>query len=249
MTPTTLVTGVGRRRGIGFAVARRLLDDGHRVVVSSWAPHDHEQPWGGDDAGALLAELGDPPHLPCELADPAAPARLVAAARDAAGPLTGLVVNHARSSAGGIGEVTAEELDRSFAVNARAAVLLTQAFAAQHDPASGTGSVVLMTSGQHRGPMPGELAYVLSKGAVQQATATMAAELADRGIAVTCVNPGPVDTGWADDATWAAVAGRFPSGRWTTPDEVAGVVAWLAGSAGMALTGTTVDAEFGFRRG
>ncbi len=97
--------------------------------------------------------------------------------------------------------------------------------------------------------MPGELAYVLSKGALQQATATLAAELAGRGIAVTCLNPGPVDTGWADDATRAAVAQRFPSGRWTAPDEVAEVVAWLTGPGGRALTGTTVDAEHGFRRG
>ena len=245
---SVLVTGVSRRPGIGFAVARRLLDEGRRVVVHSWAPHDDEQPWGGDDLAALLADLGDPPHLATDLADPAAPARLVAEARSLAGPLTGLVVNHARSSSGTVDDVTPEELDRSFAVNARAAVLLTQAFAARHDPAAGPASVVLLTSGQHRGPMPGELAYVLSKGAVQQVAATLAAELAGRGIAVTCLNPGPVDTGWADDATRAAVAERFPSGRWTTPAEVAEVVAWLSGPAAMALTGTTVDAEHGFRR-
>ena len=243
-----LVTGVSRRRGIGFAVARRLLDQGHRVVVSSWAPHDDDQPWGGDDLDAVLAELGNPPHVAADLVDATVPARLVAEARELAGPLTGLVVNHARSSGGGLDDVTADELDRSFAVNARAAVLLTQAFAAQHD-GSTTASVVLLTSGQHLGPMPGELAYVLSKGAVQQATATLAAEVAGRGIAVTCLNPGPVDTGWADEATRQAVAARFPSGRWTTPEEVADVVVWLTGPGGRALTGTTVDAEFGFRRG
>ncbi len=248
MKGAVLVTGVSRRAGIGSAVARRLLGEGRRVVVSSWAAHDEEQPWGGNDPAAVLADLGDPPHVPCDLADPAAPARLVAEARRLAGPLTGLVVNHARSSSGGLADVTAEELDRSFAVNARAAVLLVQAFAAQHDGSS-PASVVLLTSGQHLGPMPGELAYVLSKGALQQVTATLAAELAGLGIAVTCLNPGPVDTGWADDATRAAVAQRFPSGRWTAPDEVAEVVAWLTGPGGRALTGTTVDAEHGFRRG
>ena len=248
MSGGVLVTGVSRRAGIGAAVARRLLGEGRRVVVSSWAAHDDEQPWGGDDPAAVLADLGNPPHLPCDLADPAAPARLVAEARRLAGPLTGLVVNHARSSSGGLADVTAEELDRSFAVNARAAVLLVQAFAAQHD-GSPTASVVLLTSGQHLGPMPGELAYVLSKGALQQVTATLAAELAGLGIAVTCLNPGPVDTGWADDATRAAVAQRFPAGRWTTPDEVAEVVAWLAGPGGRGMTGTTLDAEHGFRRG
>jgi 3-oxoacyl-[acyl-carrier protein] reductase len=245
---TTLVTGVSRRRGIGFAVARRLLDEGQRVVVHSWAPHDDEHSWGGDDLGAVLADLGDPPHVAADLADPAAPAHLVARARELAGPLTGLVVNHARSSAGGLAEITAEELDRSFAVNARAAVLLAQAFAAQHD-GTPTAAVVLLTSGQHLGPMPGELAYVLSKGALQQGTATLAAELAGRGVAVTCLNPGPVDTGWADRPTRDAVAARFPAGRWTAPEEVADVVAWLVGPGGRALSGTTVDAEHGFLRG
>ena len=80
-----LVTGVSRRSGIGFAVARRLLEQGHRVVVHSWAPHDDEQPWSGDDLAALLADLGDPPHLAADLADPVAPAQLVADARALAG--------------------------------------------------------------------------------------------------------------------------------------------------------------------
>ena len=56
---TALVTGVSRRTSIGFAVARRLLHRGDRVVVQSWAPHDAEQSWGADDLTAVLAELGD----------------------------------------------------------------------------------------------------------------------------------------------------------------------------------------------
>ena len=226
---TALVTGVSRRAGIGFAIARRLLDRGDRVVVHSWAPHDAEQPWGADDLGAVLGGLGSPPHVAADLADPDAPAALVSAARAAAGPLTTLVVDHARSSAGGLAEVTAAELDLSFAVNARAAVLLIQAFAAQYDPAAGPGSVVLFTSGQHRGPMPGEVAYALSKGAVQQVTATLADALAGRGITVNCVNPGPTDTGWAGPGTAAQVAAAMPRGRWNTPKEAAAIVPWLTG--------------------
>lgn len=243
-----LITGVGRRSGIGFAIARRLLATGNRVAVASWAPHDDEQAWGRDDVAALQAELGDPPHLEVDLADPAAPSILVERARAEIGPLTRLVATHARSAAGDLTAVTAQDLDACFAVNARASVLLTQAFAAQYQPEAGPGRVVLFTSGQHRGPMTGEIAYALSKGAIQQVTATLAAELGPAGIAVTCVNPGPTDTGWAEPDTHARVAAAFPSGRWTTPEEVAAVVEWLPGESGMLLTGSTVDAEAGFRR-
>ena len=100
--------------------------DALRVAVQSWASHDDEQPWGGDDLGAVLAELGEPPGFDADLAAPDAAGKLVARARDAIGPLTGLVVNHARSSGGRLAEVTAAELDLSFAVNARAAVLLSR---------------------------------------------------------------------------------------------------------------------------
>jgi 3-oxoacyl-[acyl-carrier protein] reductase len=245
---TALVTGVSRRAGIGFAVAQSLLARGDRVVVHSWAPHDAEQPWGSDDLAAVLAELGDPPHVSADLADPQAPAAVVAAARDAVGPLTVLVANHARSATGRLAEVTAEELDRCFAVNARGSVLLTQAFAAQYDPAAGPGRVVLFTSGQHRGPMPDELPYALSKGAVQAITPSLADDLADQGITVNCLNPGPTDTGWADADTAASVAAAMPRSRWSRPDDAAAVVAWLTGPDAGTVTGQTIDAEGGFRR-
>ena len=187
--PAVLVTGVSRRSSIGFAVARRLLARGDRVVVQSWVPHDVDQPWGADDLAAVLAELGDPPHVSCDLADPDAPAALVAAARDAVGPLSTLVATHARSAAGRLAEVTAAEVDACLAVNARGSLLLTQAFAAQYEPSSGPGSVVLFTSGQHRGPMRDELPYAISKGAVQAMTLSLADELIDADVTCNCVNP------------------------------------------------------------
>ena len=243
-----LVTGVSRRAGIGFAIARELLARGNRVVVSSWAPHDDEQPWGADDLTAVLAELGDPPHVAADLADPTAPARLVSAAREAVGPLTVLVANHARSAEGRLAEVTAAEVDLCFAVNARGSLLLTQAFAAQYEPAAGPGAVVLFTSGQHLGPMSGELPYAISKGAIQQMTLSLADELIDADITVNCVNPGPTDTGWAGPERADLVRRAMPRRRWNTPEEVAAVVAWLTGPDARSVTGQTIDAEGGFRR-
>ncbi|MFE7570249.1 SDR family NAD(P)-dependent oxidoreductase [Streptomyces sp. NPDC057539] len=69
-----------------------------------------------------------------------------------------------------------------------------QGVRARHDGRGG-GRAVLFTSGQPRGPMPEELPYVLSKGAVQQMTASVGHGLASRGITVNCIDPGPTDTG------------------------------------------------------
>jgi 3-oxoacyl-[acyl-carrier protein] reductase len=252
-----LVTGVSRRVGIGLAVARRLAALGAGLFVTSWAAHDREQPWGADPGGldAVLAELGggDAPaagrveHLEADLQDPEAPDRVMAAAVQAFGHVDVLVCNHARSSAGGLGELTAAELDATLAVNTRAVLLLVQAFAAQHDGRPG-GRVVLFSSGQHLGPMPGELAYAASKGALVEVTASLADALADRGITVNTINPGPTDTDYVDRATRERVARRFPAGRWGAPDDAARLVAWLCTDDAAWVTGQVINSEGGFRR-
>ena len=250
-----LVTGVSRRAGIGFAIAQRLLHDGARVLLHSYSAHDAEQPWGADPGGidALIGELGGASdrlqHIEADLGDPDAPRRVIDRAVDAFGAVDTLVVNHAADSDQSLETVTAAELDRAWAVNARAAVLLAQAFAAAHDDARADGRVVLFTSGQHLGPMPGELPYVLSKGAVHQVTRTLADELADRGITVNAINPGPVDTGWPSAELRERLLPAFPAGRWGRPDDIAAVVGWLVSPDSAWLTGQVIDAEGGFRRG
>lgn len=245
-----LVTGVSRQAGIGFAIARRLLDDGARVLVHSWAPHDAEQPWGADAGGvdAVLAELGDVEHLAVDLSDPDGPRRLVAHAVATFGALDILVANHARSSDLALADVTAGELDLTFAVNARAVVLLVQAFAGHHDDTRPGGRVVLFTSGQDRGPMTREIPYALSKGAVHQITPSLADAVADRGITVNAINPGPVDTGWPSDELRERLVPAFPAGRWGRPSDIAAVVGWLASDDSAWVTGQVLNAEGGFRR-
>lgn len=243
-----LVTGVSRRIGIGAAVARRLADSGMDLFLHSFGPHDAEQPWGADPDGpeSIVADVrtrgGRVEHLALDLADPDAPARLVATAREELGPIDVLVANHARSSAFALDDLTADELDLTYAVNTRATLLLVKEFAAQ---AAGPGRVVLMTSGQHRGPMPGELPYVASKGALHQLTASLAAHLAPRAITVNCVDPGATDTGYADAGTRAAVLAQEPMGRWGEPDDAARLIAWLTSDAGRWMTGQVLVSNGG----
>jgi 3-oxoacyl-[acyl-carrier protein] reductase len=249
-----VVTGVSRRAGIGYAIAADLLAAGASVLVHSWAPHDAQQPWGADPVGvAGIVELlgGEGPrlrHVAADFADPEAPAAVVRAAVDTFGAVDVVVANHARSSDQSLADVTAAELDLTWAVNARASVLLAQAFAAVHDDDRPGGRIVLFTSGQHLGPMSREIPYAVSKGAIHQMTLTLSDALADRGITVNAVNPGPVDTGWADAGLTERAGRALPAGRWGRPDDVARLVRWLVSDESRWITGQVINSEGGFRR-
>lgn len=241
-----LVTGVSRRAGIGYAIARRLLDAGASVFIQGWTSHDAAQHWGAEPGGTagVAHELGVP-FAEEDFEDADAPERVVGAASDALGPLDVLVVNHARSGHGGLPELTAEELDAFLRVNVRASLLLVREFARLHGGSRPGGRVVLLTSGQHRAPMTREIAYAVSKGALQQATLTLADALAELGITVNTVNPGPTDTGWG---LAVQEPSSMPSGRWGEPDDAARLIAWLCSDDARWITGQTIDSEGGFRR-
>ena len=246
-----LVTGVGRRRGIGFAIAKRLAAQGADVFTTAHAAYDAGQPWGADaeGSGALAAELRASGrrvvHAEADLADPSAPARLVEEARRSLGHVDILVANHAHSGSGALEALCAEDIDRHLVVNVRATLLLVQAFAAQHQVERAGGRVVWMISGQHLGAMPGELAYVASKGALHQLTRSVAAHLAPRGITLNAVNPGATDTGWAPPDLHETIRAQHPLGRWGEPDDAARVVAWLASDEARWVTGQILDSDGG----
>lgn len=223
---TALVTGVSRRRGIGYAVALKLAELGAHVVIHHHREHDLAQPWGGDDLAAVrdgvragLAPGARFDDIGADLADPSAIGRVIDAAAGLTGSLEILVCNHAKSGDdGSILDMTPERLDAFWAVNARSTLLLTTAFAQRMAPELGAARrpgerlqggtpfpaprehVVWMTSGQVHGPMRGEIAYAASKAALAGVTASVAAELLELGVVLNTVNPGPVNTGYLDPA-------------------------------------------------
>lgn len=234
---TALVTGVSRRRGIGFAVAVAFARLGASVFIHHYSPHDEDQPWGADDVsgvvGELRAELTEGAvlgEMSADLQDVTQIEPLVQAAHALTGSLDILVCNHAKSGGdGSILDMTPEALDAFWTTNTRSTLLLTRAFAllkaegpvtaacpGDRVKAGGggrkftkpTGRVFWMTSGQGHGPMRGEVAYATSKAALAGVTATVAAELLELGIVLNTVNPGPVDTGYlSPDATDRSLEG------------------------------------------
>jgi 3-oxoacyl-[acyl-carrier protein] reductase len=270
---TALVTGVSRRRGIGYAVAVELARLGASVVTHDYAPHDADQPWGADDltavhdgvraaltAGAVAA------HHCADLRDPAELDAMFSAATALTGSVDILVCNQARSGGdGSILDMTADRLDAHWQANTRATLLLTRRFAAQFgaggpearpgdrpdrrraiDPASAR-KVIWFTSGQQHGPMRGEVAYATSKAALAGVTATVAAELLDLGIVLNTVNPGPVNTGYLDPATTdrELPALDTPFGRWGEPSDPARLIGWLVSPAGSWMVGQVLTTDGG----
>jgi 3-oxoacyl-[acyl-carrier protein] reductase len=173
--------------------------------------------------------------------------KLLDRVQDELGPLSILVNNAAYSTRDGWEALTAEQIDRHYAVNARATAMLSVEFCRRFAAKSG-GRIVNFSSGQHLGPMPDELAYAMSKAAIVTFTQSLAPAVMGKGITVNVVNPGVTDTGWITPAIRKELLPAMPAGRFGTPDDAARVVAWLASDEAAWITGQVINSEGGFLR-
>jgi 3-oxoacyl-[acyl-carrier protein] reductase len=248
-----IVTGAGRRRGIGAAMCRALAARGADVLFTYWKDYDREMDWDADEEGpeALSAELGEmgirADAIELDLSLPESPGRLLDAAEDRLGPPSILVNNAAYSTRDGFENLDATTLDAHYAVNLRATALLGVEFARRY-PGGPGGRIINLTSGQSLGPMVGELAYAAAKGAVEALTVTLAAEVGHKGITVNAVNPGPTDTGWMTEDLRRELAAKFAEGRVGVPEDAGRLVAFLAGEEAAWITGQIINSEGGFLR-
>jgi 3-oxoacyl-[acyl-carrier protein] reductase len=248
-----LVTGVGRQRGIGSAVCRALAARGADVVFSYWRAYDRETPWASeqDEPQSLLGELRAggvrAEGVEVDLSLPDSARRLLDGAEESLGRPSILVNVAAYSSRDGFEELDAETLDVHYAVNVRAMALLSVEFARRY-PGGPGGRIINFSSGQTIGPMPEELAYAATKGAIEAFTRTLAAEVGHKGITVNAVNPGPTDTGWISEELAQELLPKFPSGRLGQPEDAARLVAFLASGEAVWITGQTINSEGGFFR-
>ncbi|MDQ4044856.1 MAG: SDR family oxidoreductase [Chloroflexota bacterium] len=247
-----LVTGATRSIGIGAAICRALAAHGAKVAFTSFTAYDAEM-YDSDvsEPDRLEAELRgmgiEAVNIPWDLAPAESLPVLLNMVEEQLGPLSILVNNAAYSTRDGWEALTAEELDRHYQVNARATAMLSVEFCRRFQGESG-GRIINFSSGQHLGPMSGELAYAMSKAAIVTFTQSLAPAVMGKGITVNAVNPGVSDTGWITDEIREELMPMMPAGRFGTPEDAARVVAWLASDEAEWITGQVINSEGGMLR-
>lgn len=247
-----IVTGASRQRGIGTAVCRALARAHVDVFFTHWGAYDQEMPWGAEEdtpeylRNELQATGVRCEHMAADLSLPEVGQEIMDAVEKRLGPASILVNNAAHDNAfAPFDQLDAKTLDAYYAVNIRGAILLSVEFARRFAMQSG-GRIINLTSGQGRGPMPGELPYVATKGAIDAVTVTLAAEVASRGITVNAVDPGPTDTGWITEEVREAMLARSPMGRLGQPEDAARLIAFLASEEAEWITGQIIRSTGGF---
>lgn len=225
---------IGGSRGIGAAIVRRFTADGASVVFSYAGSHD---------AAQMLATETGSTAIQADSADREAVIKLV---RDCS-PIDVLVINAGIILFGDALELDSDAVDRLFLINIHAPY--HAAVEAARTMPDGGRIIVIGSVNGDRMPVPGLAAYAVSKSAMQGLARGLARDFGPRGITVNVVQPGPVDTDANPESgpLKELMHGFMAIKRHGRPEEVAGMVAWLAGPEAAFVTGAmhTIDGAFG----
>ena len=243
---TTIVTGGAQ--GIGFAIARRFLREGARVVI---ADIDEAR---GEAACEDLSDLGEVRFAHTDVGARLDVHNLIAFTLDAFGEVDVLVNNAGIVIGGNLLEVSEKDFDAVLRVNLKGTFLCAQAAAKQMvrqvEDGKAPGAIVNLSSTNAVLAIPEQVPYTISKGGVAQLTNVFAQALAPHGIRVNAIGPGSVATDMlsavnADAKARARVLARTPMGRVGEPDEIAAIAAFLASTDASYVTGQTIYADGG----
>jgi len=240
----------GGNSGIGQAIVLELAQQGANIVIDYVA-----HPEATEELERRIAGLGDQSvGVRADVSKLADLKKLVQAAVTRFGRLDIMVNNAGIETRTSVLDTSEDQYDRVLAINLKSAFFGTQLAAQQMIKQGGGGRVINISSVHEDWPMPGNTAYCLAKGGVRMLTRTAGVELARHNILVVGVGPGAVATPinlstMKDPAKLAQLNAAIPVGRMARPEEIAGVVAFLAGEGASYLTATTIFADGGIMHG
>jgi len=245
--PIAIVTGASNARGIAAATCRKLAEQSIDIFFTYWQsepywPAVFEQEIAHHGVRCASMEL-DLSHVDAHTI-------LLDRVSGQLGYPTILINCAAHSVDSNYQDLTAKTLDDHYYTNVRATSMLCVEFARRYERLNlSSGRIINLTSGQGLGPMPGNLAYAVSKAAISAFSESLSAELAHLGITVNAVNPGPTDTNWMTDEIRTHILAKSPMGRIGQPKDAACVIAFLASEDARWITGQVIHSEGGFYRG
>lgn len=231
----------GGSRGIGYAVARAFIARGARVVITARGEQALREAASGLGANAIA--------LPCDNADPAAIAAMVAEAWRL-GPIDVLVNNAGISPFYKRAEhITVAEWDAVVDVNLRGAYFASVEVAKRMFAAERAGSVINVSSVGGIVPLDRLAVYSATKAGIHQLTKAFALEWADRGVRVNAIAPGWTETDFTGDLFAShhgeKLRGDVPMGRFATPEDIVGAALYLASDASRYVTGAILPVDGG----
>jgi glucose 1-dehydrogenase len=245
---TIIVTG--GNSGIGEAIVTAAATAGANVVID-YIAHPEE-------TSTLIAKIeaadGRAVGVQADVSTAAGLHAMVKIAVDTFGRLDALVNNAGVETRTSILDTTEQDYQRVLDINLKSAFFGTQ-FAAKQFIAQGGGGIILNISSVHEDwPMPGNIAYCVSKGGIRMLTRTAGVELGPHGIRVVNIGPGAVATPinqstMNDPAKMKTLDAAIPLGRMAQPEEIADMVIFLASGQAAYMTATTVFLDGGIMQG